>query len=89
MARYVIVVKVPHDGSLTDTATEVFQWEVRELLSDGTGTLQERSGPTLVTGKSATAAEARFEAETWAERLAEETAYVYNTNTMEPTPPSP
>lgn len=79
MARYVIVIKA-------DTASPGFAWEVRELLSDVTGTVLERSGPTLSRGVSATSVLAKHDAEVEAERLGLEEAYVYNTVTQEPTP---
>lgn len=81
--RYVIVIKVDND-------VNPFRWEVRELLSDGTGTAIERSGPTLVEGRSPDVTRARNEAENWAEKLSQETVYIYNTSTQDPTPlPSP
>jgi len=79
MARYVIVIKA-------DPNSSGFAWEVRELLSDITGSVLERSGLTLSRGVSATSIEAKNKAETEAERLALEEAYVYNTTTQDPTP---
>lgn len=79
MARFVIVIKA-------DTTGPGFTWQVREVISDSTGSVIERSGPTLSSGKSPTKVEAKHHAETEAERLAQEEIYVYNTNTQEPTP---
>lgn len=93
MARYVVVIKADRGTNTNGDAAPIFLWEVRELLADGTGTVLERSGPTLVTGTAPDAVTARHEAEVWAETLAVEDAYVYNTSTMDPvplpTPPSP
>lgn len=81
--RFVIVIKV-------DDQVNPYRWEVRELLNDGIGSALERSGPVLVDGRSSSLIQAKHDAEVWAEKLSQETVYIYNAGTMEPTPlPSP
>lgn len=82
--RFVIVIKVDDD-------VNPYRWEVRELLNaDGVGSVLERSGPVLVDGRAADLVHAKHDAEVWAEKLSQETVYIYNAGTMEPTPlPSP
>lgn len=81
--RFVIFIKA-------DTDSSGFKWELRELISEATGTAAERSGPTLISGTAPDSATAKHDAEVQAERFALEDVYIYNTTTQEPTPlPSP
>lgn len=81
--RFVVVIKAN-----TPLQFGNFTWEVRELLSEASGTVLERSGPTLATGIAETIAEAKNLAETMAENFSLEEVYVYNTATQDPTPPA-
>ncbi len=84
MAKFVIVIKVQQPVINGDG--NPYLWEVRELLTDGTGDALERSGPTLAQGGAMDITTAKHDAETWAEALANQGVYIYNTTTQEPTP---
>ncbi len=91
MARYVIVIQLtPNPDGILDP-DDYFSWEVRDLIGDSSsGDILERSGPTLVSGTAPDVTTAKHVAETWTERLAQQTVYIYNTTTQEPTPlPTP
>jgi ATP phosphoribosyltransferase regulatory subunit HisZ len=76
--KFVIVIKVERNPLIEALGTG-FEWEVRELLKEATGDLIERAGPGLARGRSDDAVAAKAAAEAAAERFAEESVYIYNT----------